>query len=85
MGREDRARLFWTDGWQAVRLPNEYRFEGTEVRIHRCGDAVILEPLPTDWRWLDELISAGLDTDFVEALEDRAEVQERPGLESLFD
>ena len=85
MEREDRAKLLWVDGWQAVRLPNEYRFEGNEVRIRRHGEAVILEPLATDWGWLDELIAARPDIDFLEAVDERPEVQERPGLESLFD
>jgi antitoxin VapB len=83
--RADRAKIFWSGRSQAVRLPKEYRFEGTEVRIRRRGDAVILEPVPTDWRWLDELISTGLDEDFVEAVEERPEDQDRPGLESHFD
>jgi antitoxin VapB len=68
-----------------VRLPKEYRFDGTEVRIRRRGDAVILEPIPTDWRWLDELVAAGFDDDFIEAVEERPADQERPGLDRFFD
>ncbi|MDZ4842278.1 MAG: AbrB/MazE/SpoVT family DNA-binding domain-containing protein [Hyphomicrobium aestuarii] len=30
---------------QAVRLPKDFRFEGTEVRISRQGRKVILEPM----------------------------------------
>lgn len=85
MKRSDRAKVFWSGRSQAVRLPKEYRFDGNEVRIRRRGDAVILEPIPTDWRWLEELISTGIDDDFVEALEERPAEQERPGLENLFD
>jgi antitoxin VapB len=85
MERADRAKLFWSGRSQAVRLPKEYRFDGTEVRIRRRGDAVILEPIPTDWRWLDELVAIGLDDDFIEAIEERTADQERPGLERLFD
>ena len=85
MERGDRAKLFWSGRSQAVRLPKEYRFDGTEVRIRRRGDAVILEPIPTDWRWLDELVATGLDDDFIEAVEERPEDQERPGLDRLFD
>ncbi len=40
----DTAKLFNTGGSQAVRLPKEYRFEGTEVKIRKDGQAVILEP-----------------------------------------
>jgi antitoxin VapB len=39
------AKLFMSGRSQAVRLPKEFRFEGTEVRISRVGDKVILEPL----------------------------------------
>lgn len=85
MERADRAKVFWSGRSQAVRLPKEYRFDGPEVRIRRRGDAVILEPIPTDWRWLEELVATGLDDDFIEAVEERPTDQERPGLESLFD
>ena len=39
------AKLFQNGHSQAVRLPKEYRFEGTEVLVHREGDAVILRPV----------------------------------------
>lgn len=39
------AKLFMHSRSQAVRLPKEFRFEGTEVRIRRNGDQVILEPM----------------------------------------
>ena len=39
------AKLFMSGRSQAVRLPKEFRFEGTEVRISKIGDKVILEPL----------------------------------------
>ena len=42
------ARVFWNGRSQAIRLPREFQFEGTEVRIHREGDRVVLEPLGAD-------------------------------------
>ena len=39
------AKLFMYDGDQAVPLPDEFRFEGDEVRISKVGDQVILEPI----------------------------------------
>jgi hypothetical protein len=33
----DRAKIFRSGSSQAVRLPKEYRFDGTEVRIRRRG------------------------------------------------
>jgi virulence-associated protein VagC len=40
----DTAKLFTTGGSQAVRLPRDYRFDGTEVLIRKEGKAVIIEP-----------------------------------------
>jgi antitoxin VapB len=77
------ARVFWSGRFQAVRLPKEYRFEGDEVRIRRHGTAVILEPIPTDWAWLDGL-SGSLDSDFVEAATEQPPMQERPALNDIF-
>lgn len=39
------AKLFMHGRSQAVRLPKEFRFEGTEVRVSRVGDKVVLEPI----------------------------------------
>ena len=37
-------------GMQAVKLPDEFRFEGDRVSVRREGKAVILEPVPpTTW------------------------------------
>lgn len=42
---ERTAKLFQSDGAQAVILPDEFRFEGEEVRIRRSGAGVLLEPV----------------------------------------
>lgn len=42
---EKRAKLFMNGRSQAVRLPKEFRFEGTEVRIRKLGNGVLLEPV----------------------------------------
>ena len=39
------AKLFMHGRSQAVRLPKEFRFEGSEVRVSKVGDKVILEPM----------------------------------------
>lgn len=36
------AKLFTHGGSQAVRLPKEFRFEGTQVHVRRVGDEVVL-------------------------------------------
>jgi antitoxin VapB len=54
------AKLFRNGRSQAVRLPSEYRFEGSEVYVRRdpaSGD-VILSRRPESWEDLFELISA---------------------------
>ncbi len=44
------AKLFQNGRSQAVRLPKQFRFEGTEVSIRKEGRKVILEPLrKTEW------------------------------------
>jgi antitoxin VapB len=43
------AKLFMNGQSQAVRLPKEFRFEGTEVLIKRVGSAVVLLPIARSW------------------------------------
>lgn len=46
------AKLFRNGRSQAVRLPREFRFEGTQVRVRRLSEGVLLEPLiadPAEW------------------------------------
>ena len=45
----DIAKVFMSGRSQAVRLPKEYRFEGSEVLIKRVGDAVVLLPRTHSW------------------------------------
>ena len=80
---EKTAKVFMTGPSQAVRLPKEFRFASREVRIRKEGSAVILEPLPEDWSWLDT-ISRPIDKDFLEAVAERPDDQIRPELD-LFD
>lgn len=39
------AKVFMSGRSQAVRLPKEFRLPGSEVRIRRVGDAIVLEPI----------------------------------------
>lgn len=43
------AKIFQNGRSQAVRLPKEFRFEGTEVYIHKVGPNVILSSKPDSW------------------------------------
>jgi antitoxin VapB len=79
----EKARLFWSGRSQAVRLPKAFRFNGDQVRIRRHGTAVILEPLPKSWDWLDD-IAGKFDDEFIEAVNEKPPEQERPELDRLF-
>jgi len=47
---ETTAKIFMNGRSQAVRLPKEFRLKGTEVKIRKEGQKVILEPLvKTKW------------------------------------
>lgn len=43
------AKIFKSGRSQAVRLPEEFRFEGDEVMVTRLGAAVVLLPKNHDW------------------------------------
>lgn len=59
------AKLFWSGHSQAIRLPRLFRLEGSEVRIEKQGNRLIIEPIENDWDFLDKLQS--VDDDFVQA------------------
>lgn len=61
-----RTKLFMSGRSQAVRLPKEFRFDGTEVRIRRRGALVILEQIADDWSWLNQ-VCGPVDADFEQA------------------
>ena len=52
----DTARLFQSGRSQAVRLPKEYRFVGTEVVVKHFGNGVLLLPVDDPW----QMLAAGL-------------------------
>jgi antitoxin VapB len=43
-----RARVFWSGGSQAVRLPKALRVERSDVLIRRRGRTIVIEPAPED-------------------------------------
>ena len=50
------ARVFKSGNSQAVRLPKEFRFAGTEVRVTKVGNMLILEPMQSGampWALID--------------------------------
>lgn len=70
------AKLFQNGQSQAVRLPKECRFTGSEVAINQIGNIVIL--MPKDDKWSGFLDSLGMATDdFMEDGRMEPENQER--------
>jgi virulence-associated protein VagC len=44
------AEVIELEGMQAVKLPDDFRFDGESVWISRQGDAVILQPMKSaEW------------------------------------
>jgi len=80
----DTAKLFWSGRSQAVRLPKEFRMNGNVVRIRRQGSAVILEPLVSDWEWLNEIVGK-FSRDFFAAGREQPELSEQPELDGVFE
>ena len=77
------AKLFMHGRSQAVRLPKEFRMPGTEVRVRRVGQGVLLEPVEFDIRaWRAKLDSYG-DIPFME--EDREQPPMPSGDDISFD
>ena len=68
------AKLFRNGRSQAVRLPSEYRFEGSEVYVRRdpaTGD-VILSRRPESWKDFFALLkSADVPQDFLSDRKDK--------------
>lgn len=77
------CKVFWSGRSQAVRLPKEFRVESREMRISRRGNAIVLEPVPETWAWLDAIVGP-VDEDFVKAVNERPALTERPELKKLF-
>lgn len=46
------AKLFQNGQSQAVRLPKEFRFDGTQVFIKKMGNVVMLIPYQNSWQVL---------------------------------
>ena len=69
------AKLFKNGQSQAVRLPKEFRFEGTQVFVKRVGNAVLLLPEQHSWQGLFDSLDMFSD-DFM-VVREQPEQQER--------
>ena len=73
------AKLFANGRSQAVRLPKEFRFEGSEVYIRRLGKMVVLLPRDDPWAPLIESLDMFSD-DFMAERNQPVEQQTRDEL-----
>lgn len=83
-GAMDTARLFQSGRSQAVRLPKEYRFAGTEVVVQHFGNGVLLLPADNPWQTLQAGLAA-FEPGFVltrQQPEEQVRVDVRPDLGS---
>lgn len=67
---EARAKIFQNGRSQAVRLPKAFRLKGTEVKISKDGDKIVLEPLKNN-SWPDgfwDIFSKDSDFEIPKAL-----------------
>lgn len=74
--KSKRAKVFWTGRSQAVRLPQEFRFQTDTVLVHREGKRLILEPAD-EWPAGYVESFAGAPTDFTRAPQGKAEKRSR--------
>ena len=51
MSSDARAKVFWSGGSQAVRIPKSLRVPGSEVSITRRGKKLVITPIEDD-RWV---------------------------------
>jgi antitoxin VapB len=72
------AKLFKNGRSQAVRLPKEFRFDGTQVFVKKVGNMVVLIPEQGSWQTLFDSLDQFSD-DFMET-RNQPEQQVREGL-----
>lgn len=66
------AKLFRNGGSQAVRLPKEFRFQGSQVFIKKVRDTVVLLPHQDSWQVLFDSLEQFTD-DFMESRDQPAQ------------
>ena len=73
------AKLFQNGRSQAVRLPKEYNFAGTEILVQKVGDSVILFPKDRVWETFMHGLN-GFTSDFLSEGREQPPMQVREGL-----
>ncbi len=71
------AKLFTNGSSQAVRLPKEVRFNGTEVYVQKVGSALMLVPKEKAWETFMEGVDSFTD-DYFDLVQSRRENENVP-------
>ncbi len=74
----DTAKIFKNGKSQAIRLPKEYRFQGSKVYVKQIGNAVVLIPEQDSWQTLIESLAQFSDDFMLER--QQPPPQEREGV-----
>ena len=75
------AKIFTNGKSQAVRLPKEYRFSGTEVYIKKVGHTVMLFPKEKAWETHLEGLHGFSDDFLADGRPPQGELEEREPIE----
>ena len=70
------AKIFTSGNSQAVRLPKEYRFPGTEVGIKKIGNIAILFPVEQAWETFLDGLNGFTDDFFAEGRQQTEQARE---------
>lgn len=73
----DIAKIFVNGRSQAVRLPKDYRLEGSEVYVKKIDDVVLLIPKDSAWKTLESSLNYFSD-DFMSE-RNQPEIENREG------
>ena len=76
------AKVFKSGNSQAIRLPKELQFRGSEVYIKRMGNCVVIIPKDDPWKIVEDSVVNFTD-DIFESGREQLPPQEREGFYDL--
>jgi antitoxin VapB len=76
------AKVFKSGNSQAIRLPKDFQFRGSEVYIKKTGNCVVIIPKEDPWQIVEESVGK-FTSDIFEGGREQMPPQEREGLDDL--
>jgi antitoxin VapB len=76
------AKVFKSGNSQAIRLPKEFQFRGSEVYIKRMGNCVVIIPKDDPWKIVEDSIGKFTE-DIFEGGREQSPPQTREGFDDL--